>query len=90
MKLREKILLLLFLFTGVYLRAADFDITKYGAIGDGKTMNTFFIQKAIDECNKTGGGRVIFPAGKYLSGTIVLKDNVISAAQQGCLVTRQH
>ena len=57
--------------------AADFDITKYGAVGDGKTMNTAFIQKAIDECNKSGGGKVIFPAGIYLSGTIVLKDNVV-------------
>ncbi len=56
--------------------AADFDITKYGAVGDGKTLNTTFIQKAIDECTKSGGGKVIFPAGIYLSGTIELKDNV--------------
>jgi len=56
--------------------AADFDVTKYGAVGDGKTMNTAFIQKAIDECNKSGGGKVIFPAGIYLSATIELKDNV--------------
>ncbi|MBS1565459.1 MAG: right-handed parallel beta-helix repeat-containing protein [Bacteroidetes bacterium] len=58
------------------LRAADVDITAYGAVGDGKTMNTAFIQKAIDDCNKSGGGKVFFPAGIYLSGTIVLKDNV--------------
>lgn len=56
--------------------AADVDITKYGARGDGKTLNTEAIQKAIDECNKQGGGKVIFPAGTYLSGTIVIKDNV--------------
>jgi len=58
------------------LHAADFDITKFGAIGDGKTLNTIFIQKAIDECNKSGGGKVIFPAGIFLSGTIEIKDNV--------------
>jgi hypothetical protein len=69
-----------FLFTSLLLSsllyAGDFDITKYGAIGDGKTLNTIFIQKAIDECNKSGGGKVIFPAGIYLSATIELKDNV--------------
>jgi len=58
------------------LHAADFDVTKYGAVGDGKTLNTIFIQKAIDECNKSGGGKVVFPAGIYLSATIELKDNV--------------
>jgi polygalacturonase len=56
--------------------AGDVDITKYGATGDGTTLNTGAIQKAIDECNRTGGGKVIFPAGIYLSGTIELKDNV--------------
>ena len=59
------------------LRATDVEITKYGAVGDGKTLNSISIQKAIDECNRTGGGKVIFPAGKFLSGTIVLKDNVV-------------
>ena len=57
-------------------QATDFDVTKYGALGDGKTLNTVFIQKAIDECNKSGGGKVIFPAGIYLTATIELKDNV--------------
>src|SRR5436190_24005811 len=64
-------------FACLSLHATDTDITKYGAVGDGKTLNSAFIQKAIDECNKSGGGKVIFPAGKYLSGTIVLKDNVV-------------
>lgn len=52
------------------------DITSYGAIGDGKTLNSVSIQRAIDDCTQKGGGKVVFPAGKYLSGTIVLKDNV--------------
>lgn len=68
--------LVLFITYATFLKAADFDITKYGAIGNGTTLNTDAIQKAIDECNKTGGGKVNFPAGKFLSGTIVLKDNV--------------
>ena len=68
--------LVLFITYTTFLKAADFDITKYGAIGDGTILNTGAIQKAIDECYATGGGKVNFPAGKFLSGTIVLKDNV--------------
>lgn len=63
-------------FFAAFVYAADFDITKYGAVGDGVKLNSVAIQKAINECNKSGGGKVIFPSGKFLSGTIVLKDNV--------------
>lgn len=55
---------------------AVFDVTSYGAVGDGKTLNTSAIQQAIDECHNQGGGKVLFPAGAFLSGTIELKDNV--------------
>jgi hypothetical protein len=58
------------------LYATDVNIEKYGAIGDGTKLNTTAIQKAIDECNKSGGGKVIFPAGRFLSGTIALKNNI--------------
>ena len=51
-------------------------ITDFGAAGDGKTLNTAAIQKAVDDCTSSGGGRVIVPAGRFLSGTICLKSNV--------------
>ncbi|MDP4290970.1 MAG: glycosyl hydrolase family 28 protein [Bacteroidota bacterium] len=54
----------------------DFDITRWGAIGDGKTLNTAAIQKAIDLCSEQGGGRVIIPDGTWLSGTLMLKNDV--------------
>lgn len=57
-------------------KGADVSIVKYGATGDGNTLNTVAIQKAIDECHQTSGGKVLFPEGRFLSGTIVLKDNV--------------
>ncbi|WP_342328253.1 glycosyl hydrolase family 28 protein [Pedobacter sp. FW305-3-2-15-E-R2A2] len=57
-------------------KGADVSIVKYGATGDGNTLNTVAIQKAIDVCHQTGGGKVLFPEGRFLSGTIVLKDNV--------------
>jgi len=54
----------------------DFDITKFGAVGDGKTLNTESIAKAIATSNKAGGGRVIVPQGDFLTGAIHLKSNV--------------
>ena len=84
--MKKTILLFTNLLMVFLLYAGDFDITKYGAVGDGKTLNTVFIQKAIDECNKSGGGKVIFPAGKYLCGTIVLKDNVILQLNKDALL----
>ncbi len=56
--------------------ARDFVITNYGAKGDGKTDNTAAIAKAIDAAAKQGGGRVVVPAGEFLTGPIHLKSNV--------------
>ncbi len=61
----------------------SYNVLDFGAEGDGKTLNTKSIQKAIDECSNNGGGRVEFPAGTYLAGTIILKDNVILNLQPG-------
>ncbi len=55
---------------------ADTDITQFGAVSDGKTLATAAVQKAIDATTSSGGGIVTVPAGKFLIGTIVLKDNV--------------
>ncbi len=54
----------------------EFLITAYGAVGDGKTLNTEAFKKAIDDCNKKGGGSVIVPEGIFLTGAIYLKSNV--------------
>jgi polygalacturonase len=69
--------LCIFLFSSISsLYSKDFSIVEYGAISDGVTLNTVAIQKAIDQANKEGGGRVIIPAGRFLSGSIILKSNV--------------
>src|SRR6185369_11449036 len=52
------------------------DAAKAGAVGDGTTLNTVTIQKAIDDCSATGGCTLRFPAGRYLTGTIQLKSRV--------------
>ena len=54
----------------------DFDITKFGAIGDGTTMNTKAFADAIAACNQSGGGRVIVPAGRFLTAPVHLKSDV--------------
>ena len=51
-------------------------IEQFGAIGDGKTLNTKSIQKAIDKAASLKNGKVIFPKGNFLSGTIELKSGV--------------
>jgi len=51
------------------------NITDFGAVADGRTLNTAAIQAAIDECGK-GGGRVTVPAGVYKTGTVWLRSNV--------------
>lgn len=61
----------------------SFIISDYGAVGDGTTLCTEAINKAVLDCNKHGGGQVYFPPGKYLSGTIVLKDNVELFLERG-------
>ncbi len=63
-----------------------FNIQDYGAISDGKFLNTEIINKTIDQCSKNGGGIVLIPGGVWMTGPIVLKDNVNLHLQQGCLL----
>lgn len=57
--------------------AADFNITGYGAKGNGVTDDAKAIQRAIDACSASGGGSVVFPSGKtFMAGPLHLKSNV--------------
>jgi polygalacturonase len=51
-------------------------IKKYGAVADGNTLNTKSINGAIDALSKKGGGVVLVPSGLWLTGPIVLKNNI--------------
>lgn len=53
-----------------------FDITKFGAIGDGVMDCTEAFRMAIKECSKNGGGKVLVPKGTFLTGAIHLLSNV--------------
>ena len=63
--------------------AADYNIVNYGAKSDTTVLSTAAIQKAIDDCSKAGGGRVMVPAGQYKIGTIILKSDVHLFLEQG-------
>lgn len=56
--------------------AQDFSIADYGAVAGGEVSNTEAIARAIEACNKAGGGRVVVPAGEWLTGPIHLLSNV--------------
>lgn len=56
--------------------ARTFDITTYGAVGDGKTLNTTALQKAIQAAAQAGGGIVRVPAGKFLTGPLSLATRI--------------
>ena len=57
-------------------RTGPFNVRDYGAVGDGKTLDSPAINKAIEACAAAGGGTVWIPAGTYLSGSIRLTNNL--------------
>ena len=60
------------------------NINNFGVVGDGHTIDSFAIQRAIDACAQAGGGTVVCPAGTYLVGTIELKSHVELHLEAGC------
>lgn len=70
----------------------DFPIVDQDATGDGKTLNTAAFQKAIQACSAAGGGRVVVPAGRWLTGPIELRSHVDLHLEAGAtiLFTRDH
>ena len=57
-------------------KGKEYPIENYGAIADGKTLNTGAIQKVIDMASANNGGKVIVSKGNYLTGTLEMKSNV--------------
>ncbi len=55
---------------------ASFNVRTYGATGDGKTVDTPAINRAIEAVAAAGGGTLVFPAGTYVCFTIHLRSNV--------------
>lgn len=63
-----------------------YDVRKYGATGDGKTLDTNAVNRAIEAASAAGGGVVVFPAGTYLCFSIHLKSQVHLHLLQGSTI----
>jgi polygalacturonase len=62
--------------SAAYSQNKVFNIASLGAVADGKTSNTAIIQKAIDDAAAAGGGQVLIPKGKFVTGVIHLRSGV--------------
>lgn len=63
-----------------------FDVKQYGATGNGSTIDSPAINRAIEAASSNGGGTVYFPAGNYLCYSIRLKSNVALQLDQGAVI----
>ena len=61
-------------------------VTQYGAVGDGQTLNTEAIQKTIDEAASQGGGVVIIPEGRFLTGALFFKPHTHLHVRKGAVL----
>ncbi len=88
--MRKKLYLLTFLFCAYFHTNAQvngiFNVRSFGAKGEKSELSTKFIQRAIDQCAVSGGGKVYFPPGDYLSGALELKSNVSIYLEAGAVI----
>ena len=64
----------------------DFDVTRYGARSDGRADCTTAFRDAISACAAAGGGRVVVPAGRFVTGPIHLRSNVNLHVSDGATI----
>ena len=63
-----------------------FNVRTFGATGDGKTLDSPAINRAIEAAAQAGGGTVLVPAGTYLSGSIHLRSNIHLQLEAGAII----
>src|SRR5689334_18096408 len=62
-------------------------VTEMGALGDGTTVNTDAIQRALNIISARGGGAVVVPAGNFVTGSIVLGPRTTLRLEKGAILT---
>jgi polygalacturonase len=85
--MRISLFLLLFSLVSRAQKPFAYAITAYGAVPDGKTINTKAFNDAIQKCHDDGGGTVLVPAGDYVTGTIRLLSNINLCLEPGAIVS---
>lgn len=63
-----------------------FDVRRFGATGDGRTLDTAAINRAIEAAHARGGGTVVLPAGNYLSHSVRLRSRVTLQFEAGAVL----
>lgn len=74
--MRKTMLLVLCMYCLLVGAQGVYNVRSYGAVGDGKTLDSPALNRAISAATNDGGGRVVVPAGTYLCGSIHLDDNI--------------
>ena len=72
--------------SGLLANAQEVSLEDFGGVSDGVTLNTEAFSKAISALVKQGGGKLVVPEGLWLSGPIVLKDNIDLHLERGAVI----
>lgn len=67
-----------------------YNVLDYGAVGDGQALDMHYIQKAIDACHSNNGGIVLLPSGKYRTGGLQLRSNVVLYLEDQTVLIASH
>lgn len=86
MKIRFALLTFLSFLLVNFVSAKEYNASLFGIKSNGTTLNTTSIQKAIDFIHEQGGGTLRFFVGRYLTGTIILKENVHIKLEEGAIL----
>src|SRR5690606_38012411 len=70
----------------VQIGAKDYNASLFGIRSDGQTLNTGSIQTAVNYISEQGGGRLMFYVGRYLTGSIEMKSNVVIHLEEGAVL----
>jgi polygalacturonase len=65
---------------------ATYNVLDFGAVGNGKELDTEAIQRAIDHCASNNGGTIYFPPGVYLTGTVYLESSINLHLEKGAIL----
>jgi polygalacturonase len=82
----KKFLTIILACSCIFANAKVYNVRDYGAVGDGKHIDSPAINAAIEAASQKGGGVILFPEGVYSSYSIRLKDNITLRLEKGSVI----
>lgn len=67
----------------LFAATGSFNVLDYGAVRDGRTLDTAAFARAVEACAQAGGGTIVVPAGRYLTGSVELRANMTLQLEAG-------